>query len=158
MKIGSHILSSVPQRGGRGCAAPVGLHRAYISMSPPFFPWRFLRSDWILSCLSSLTAFHISVCKCLCRSLCGLKAMDTSCCCRRVPSLCLSETCCLLSFPLCLLSTVAHSPLTKSIMGDRDKSINNELRSCCVCTIWSSRVLVASRIAISSSLDTLSFI
>ena len=41
-------------------------------------------------------------------------------------------------------------------MGDRDKSINNELRSCCVCTIWSSRVLVASRIAISSSLDTLS--
>ena len=118
--IGSHTLSSVPQRGGRGCAAPVGLHRAYISMSP-FFPWRFLRSDWILSCISSLTAFHISVCKCLCRSLCGLKAMDTSCCWRRVPSLCLSETCCLLSFPLCLLSTVAHSPLTnKSIMGDRD--------------------------------------
>lgn len=126
-----HTLSSVPECGGRGCAAPVGPHKAYTYL-PPLFPWNSLHSERISPC-PFLTAFCISRCMCLYRShLRDLKVMVTSCWCRRVSSSCLlAELYCLLS-PVSVIHLFVPSPLKNSILDNQMKALDGVLGCCSI--------------------------
>ena len=135
-----HTLSSVPECGGRGCAAPVGPHKAHTCL-PPLFPCNSLHSERI-SPSPFLTAFHISRCMCLYRSqLRDLKVMETLCCYRRVSSSCLLAELCCLSPPISVIHLFVQSPLTNSILDSQMKALDGVLGCCSISNVRCHRRL-----------------